>query len=235
MIQSSVSSVSSDLLIEQNQELSHSAPAWLYAPPTPQLQEKGLTPDVLQEIVDEINENAKRDYNENYYPNIGLILCLPIIGILTGAGIFVFGLIKVHTAPRLDGEWDGECNVYTVSGVIIVAISYLLCPLMVFIIGAFTNIEMKITMDNVREKVEKDLNEAYEKSNGISWSIQEEQTKVFVKEDHHIRTYIQQWYHIAVSPIGDISVLQEDSDSDDDHIINIQPDGCVVEHIPSPQ
>ena len=56
---------SSDVLIKQNQDAQNNKPNWIFAPPTPELEERGLTSDVLRGIIEKINDQASKDYNDN--------------------------------------------------------------------------------------------------------------------------------------------------------------------------
>merc|ERR1719242_1564885 len=42
------------------------APQWDYVSPTPDMESRGLTPTVLREIVDGINEKSKEHFRENF-------------------------------------------------------------------------------------------------------------------------------------------------------------------------
>ena len=91
--------VSTDIVIRQDQISTSGCglcgnaghPTWQYVSPTPQLEQKGLTSNVLREIIESINQNSLKDFKANYNPNYSYIAILPILGIIIGFIICITG------------------------------------------------------------------------------------------------------------------------------------------------
>merc|ERR1719384_676478 len=167
-----------ELLIKQNQQNpkecltnKQNPPNWTYTPPTPQLEKKGLTSKTLQEIIENINQNAEKDFKDSYHPNFGyFVLFLSYIGMIAGFIIIVIGteetiFIGAHSGKSL--IWIGAATL--ILSVLLMAITY--C-----VVSAFYKKAALFAMDNVKQYVEATLNEKYQKGNGIGWSIITEQT-----------------------------------------------------------
>ena len=100
MIQKHVSwDVNHDIVINQNEDVATtfcfivSPPSWLYTAPTLQLEERGLTLNVLTQIIHTINNNALKDYENNYHPKGGYHLMMPIVGFFVGFALFFTGIV----------------------------------------------------------------------------------------------------------------------------------------------
>ena len=67
------------------------APQWEYVSPLPDMETKGLTPEVLREIIDGINERSKKYFTDNIPPKEckGKIRWIQLILFLLGVIIMI--------------------------------------------------------------------------------------------------------------------------------------------------
>ena len=168
-----------DLLVPQEQRkefkliLKRTAPSWLYVEPTTELQAHGLSPEILKEIVDEINKNALTNFNRNYNAKCNYLPIPPAVGMVFGFILMALDIAE-HDSAKL----------------IIGITMFLFCAVLAGITSVCAHRSysraMKCTMDNVLDHVEMSLNEQWQRCNGVRWFIAPEQL-VTANRFHHWR------------------------------------------------
>eukprot|EP01083_Nonionella_stella_P227769 807825_1 len=149
---------------------------WLYSPPTPLLQAKGLTPSVLQQELNIINEKGNRIVSGGCFNLCGILLFtgLMISGFYLVASIYLF---KSVTIP------------FYVQILIYFLMGGSMCLISICLIDRHN--KAKSDWASLRQYIEIELNEQYQLSQGIRWTISEEkyvyqQTKSAAKVYYHI-------------------------------------------------
>jgi len=135
------------------------APHWSYASPTPDMEAKGLTPSKLREILQQINNDSDNTMAQNFNPNLPKVRFIPFVLIL-------IGMIICTTSMGSTGG----------SGTFLVGMA-------LFGIGGFGTVgsfwfvnsrhmqAVQMCVDQLRQYVEGELNEQWQKAHGIRWSI----------------------------------------------------------------
>jgi len=132
------------------------APQWVYAAPTPDMEAKGLKASKLREILQKINDDADktmaRDYCCNGWPsrfrNVPWIL--PLIGFALYSMGSTAELIGV--ALLMIGPCIGVCVVW-------------------WVLSRWRH-EWQICVDEMKQYVQETLNEEWQNSNGIRWTVE---------------------------------------------------------------
>jgi len=135
------------------------APQWSYSSPTPDMEAKGLTPSKLREILQQINNDSNKTMAQNFNPNLPKVRFIPFVLIL-------IGMIICTTSMGSTGG----------SGTFLVGMA-------LFGIGGFGTVgsfwfvnsrhmqAVQMCVDQLRQYVEGELNEQWQKAHGIRWSI----------------------------------------------------------------
>eukprot|EP01083_Nonionella_stella_P303436 1050450_1 len=157
---------------------------WTLTPPTPLLESKGLASDVLNGIIIGISQNAKKDYLANYNPNSAWIVFLPCCGVIIGMIVCAIGHI--------------------IAGSVVFGISAVATVITSAIWNRKKTNALQFAMENVRQYVEITLNEQWQASNAIRWSIVPEQTIQTSGSGDSSRITTHTLYHIGVTSLQSV-------------------------------
>ena len=182
--------VSADVILRQNQSKSFNTPPfrWSYVSPTPTLESQGLTPSTLKCILDTINKNVQRDYLSKFNPCYQYFSYLPYIGILIGFGLIISDIMNLEKDPWI--------------GVIIIAISIILAAISSFIVKRLYIKAVLYALYNMKLYVQVTLNQEWQRSNGIRWTIISERaigSGQLRRGRRKMHPYT--WNHIGISSI----------------------------------
>ena len=178
------------------------APQWDYVAPTPDMEAKGLTPTVLRQIVDGINERSQADFRENY-PDVKQKKCLrmcQLAVVLLGAFIMLDSYTtQLFSAPNcwtnsFGGEYCQPSAGFWV-GVTFVGIGLFWFQWSVVL---RCNQAVRVANDYIpkmKQYVEVDLNEQWQKTKLIRWAVNVE--TVVTGTSSNRRAY--QKHHIEVT------------------------------------
>eukprot|EP01084_Bolivina_argentea_P162957 283535_1 len=150
----SVTTTNNDILLALAQECTHGcciSYSWQYTTPTPALEQRGLTPSILRNEIHEINE--RMTVKSKNKCSKGSIF-MSIIGFV----VFVIGLIILFTD-------------YITVGVPIILVGVGLVTVGLNRYCGCFNKNSNNNFLQVQEYVECDLNEKYQKSHGIRFSM----------------------------------------------------------------
>ena len=139
------------------------APQWDYVNPTPDMEAKGLTPTVLREIVDGINEKSQADYRKNY-PDIKQKKCVRIsqLGVILLGAFFIIDAAAFSASTLYFTFWIGVTLV--VFGIFWFQWSVVLrCNQAVRVANDY--------IPKMKQYVEVDLNEQWQKTKLIRWAV----------------------------------------------------------------
>eukprot|EP01084_Bolivina_argentea_P091882 165371_1 len=117
---------------------------WTLTPPTPLLESKGLTSNMLNGIIIAINQNAKKDYLANYNPNSSSFVFLPCCGIIIGIIVCAIGM---------------RFRAIFIAGMVIFGISGMATVITCALVNRKKTNALQFAMENVRQYVEITLNE----------------------------------------------------------------------------
>jgi len=159
--------------------------------PTPELERRGLSPDTLKSIIDDINSNAEQQYQQKKHCFNRWWYLIPLILLALDIIIFAAAPLRTNNCPdSVDSDTTikyirsyNYCNEsHTVWYWIGCAIAtmlwfflFIILPMILFYIRCSQKKKIRKCMESMRDYVEKDLNERFQKSNGIRWCILERQ------------------------------------------------------------
>eukprot|EP01083_Nonionella_stella_P025485 70159_1 len=190
---------------------------WTYVPPTPILEQRGLSPRVLSCEINKINEMAAR---LTRIPDSECSKFASIIGFI----LFVLGLVLLF---RSMFEFDADHEIY-------MATFPTICYIIMVVIGLVVLITVsceacskkqwaiKSAKEKIRNYIECDLNEKYQRSNGIRWTIAESKMVCVTTRNHVSTTSNISYYHIMISCVAIV---------DNVALINVHPNGSEDESV----
>ena len=163
-------------------------------PPTHALEANGLTATVLQEIVDHINQKARKTTDEHYSPIYTVLMVLPCVCIFIG-----FALLMLDPFPFGPGSHPLAFGM-SIALPIILSASCAMVLMGTCVAAALKSHKAaQIAVDEMRRTVEITLNEQWWQHN-VQWTVVAEQTLEFDGQYSRIVT----WYNVQVEPTNEI-------------------------------
>merc|ERR1719295_334121 len=159
-------------------------PQWDYAAPTPDMEAKGLFPSKLQEILQQINNDADEAMTQHFNPNLKKLLFLPLIPLI----LLILGLI----------DFIGNINRFE----IICGVATFICWICSFCIVEYLwKRAHQICVDQMKQYVEGELNEQWQRRHGIRWSIATTQVVDTHGTGSDRRISTKTLYHIQITSL----------------------------------
>ena len=178
---------------------------WNYVAPTPALEQRGLTPTVLRNELNVI-QNKFADAVKLSPKQIRYTSIAAIIGLLTLViGNFGLWISLTECAGYCDSYYEDSCCSVNYGWLVPAT-----AGLVILSICAFLNRRAKAkvfneALDAIREYVEIDLNEKYQKTTGIRWSILEEKLITVTQSNQGTTTTTLRYCHIGINCVAVIN------------------------------
>eukprot|EP01084_Bolivina_argentea_P153364 267421_1 len=165
---------------------------WNYVAPTPALEQRGLTPQVLRNEIDTIQKG--------FAHHTKLPTKFMLFVVISALLVFIAGNIGTWTSYKCseDVYEDYGCSVsYVWLGVLLFGFVVLI---ICWIYDRMRKSQVIIdALEIVKEYVEVDLNEKYQKTKGIRWSIIEEKLVYVARSNQGAQTTRSiKYYHIGI-------------------------------------
>jgi len=162
------------------------APQWSYASPTPDMEAKGLTPSRLREILQQINNDANETMAQNFnrhLPKVRFIFFL----------VTILGFILIPATGGSNGMYAVGIALFVIGGVGNVGSWWFVHTRHIQAVQA--------CVDQLREYVDGELNEQWQKAHGIRWSLGS--TQVLEPESQmNQRITTRTLYHIQITSVA---------------------------------
>merc|ERR1712096_299259 len=195
-----------DFLIRQSQIrrggiCSTHPPQWQYTTPTPSLQQRGLTPQTLRETIDSINQTAARDFENNFNANYALLPVAPALGSLIS---IIFMVASIGSTKSGAGSF--------IAGIILFHL-FIFCAIAACVVSHKHKVSaIEGARGAMQQFVEVTLNEQWQNSHGVRWTMVAEQTLVVSKGRRRKhggrgpdRISTITWFNIQVTALQDAS------------------------------
>lgn len=162
---------------------------WSYTAPTPNLQQRGLTPSTLKNVIKVIESKVNQSLHVPYIEALG---CISITSLITGILALIY--------PYIYNQFPTGYFVAGVAGII-----FIIC---IFIIRKKRKRAWDKARSEIRKCVEVDLNEIYQEKNNIRWSIvEDEECWVHYRNGQQTGVSKYPYYHIGIKCIGNAAVV----------------------------
>ena len=166
--------------------------SYQYVAPTPILEQRGLTPSVLESEIRGIESVGNSATHAKDTPVFKIAVLILVAVLIIG------GFIMLVAWYECDEFRD--CPSLSWAGLIVIIVGFIGLCVCGSTAYATKMKKLNYALDAIQKYVELDLNEKYQRVNGIRWSILESQNiTVWKYSDGSRRTNINKYYHIGVS------------------------------------
>ena len=176
------SSISS-IIIRQNRESTEwfraEPPKWQYVSPTPELEQQGLTPNKLREIIDSLNRIAEDAFNSYVFAN-GYGRAVILISFI---GLFVVTVANFNSHP-----FAAQFFVMFIIGILAIG-------MFAWWVKRTDAIAVRSASEMMRIEVEDKLNEEWQHSHGIRWDILSESRSIVRHDNDGTTSTLTIWYY----------------------------------------
>jgi len=197
-------------------------PTWDLPPSNPAVESQGLNQNELIRILNEINSNAASDFSTVWRPWYKTLVFVPCFASSVGTLLFFIGIIMIivdrASSTQIDPDTysfddeDDDDDDFSLPSYFFIGIGVTcICGIVQFLLcagvdGIFTRAQT-VALENMRQYVEGTLNEQWQSSRNIRWTIDMVQT-IHVRHGSGVnKTKVRNWYDIHATSL--VQVVQQ--------------------------